>query len=102
MLLLTHIYNMSFTEVCTFIGSLEKSDKGSDWWRATLRKAGALTSFPQCSQLSAKPEQSALHPSAAPLLCSLFSDVAAGGKGMQSHALVHCPLASLFTLHSST
>lgn len=31
MLLVTHIYNMPFTEVCAFIGSLEKSDKDRDW-----------------------------------------------------------------------
>jgi len=40
--LLTHIYNMPFTEVCVFIGSLEKSDNGSDWWWAMLQTAGAV------------------------------------------------------------
>lgn len=96
MLLLTHIYNMPFTEVCMFIGSLEKSDKDSDWWWATLQTPGAQTSLPHRCRLSAKPEQSGSFSALS------FSDVAAGAKGMQSHALVRCPSASLFTLHSST
>lgn len=70
MLLLTHIYNLPFTEVCMFIGSLEKSDKDSDWWWATLQTPGAQTSLPCRCRLSAKPEQSAPHPSAVHFLRS--------------------------------
>lgn len=100
--LLTHIYNMPFTEVCMFIGSLEKSDKGSDWWRATLQTAGAQSSFPHRCRLFSKAgaERSASFSSWFAALS--FSAAAAGAKRMRSHALVRCPSASLFTLHSST
>lgn len=63
MLLLTHIYNMPFTEVCMFIGSLDKSDKGGDWWWSLLKTADA-------QNFLSPPMQTTLHPPALHFLCS--------------------------------
>lgn len=102
MLLLTHIYNMPFSEVCMFIGSLENSDKGSDWWRATLQQAHAQTSFSSLMLAFSKAGAECCASFSSSFAVLSLSDVAAGAKGMQSHALARCPSASLFTLHSST
>jgi len=75
MLLLTRIYNMPFNEVCMFIGSLEKSDKGNDWWHATLQPSCIQTSFFH-TDADFQPKRSrtlcssAVHPSAVQLLRS--------------------------------
>lgn len=62
MLLLTRIYNMPFNEVCMFIVSLEKSDKGNDWWHATLQ--------PSCIQTSFFPTDANFQPKRSRTLCS--------------------------------
>lgn len=78
-------------------------------WKSLIRAeiGGRLCSkwlkapFPTDAGFSkARREHSASFSSSFAVLSLSF--VAAGMKGMQSHALVCCPSASLFTLHSST